>query len=45
MKHHNHRQHYKPAPQVSAFWAILTVAAAAGTATVMALYAAGVLTQ
>jgi len=44
MKHHQHRQHYTPEPQVSAFWAILTICAAAGVATVLILAALGVLT-
>lgn len=45
MKHHQHRQTYTPEPQISAFWAILTVCAAASVITVMALYAANILTQ
>jgi len=45
MKHHQHRQTYRPEPQVSAFWAILTICAAAGVATVLILAALGILTQ
>jgi hypothetical protein len=45
MKHEQHFQNYTPEKPISAFWAILTLCAAAGTITVMALYAAGVLTK
>lgn len=45
MKHHQHRQTYTPAPQVSALWAILTICAAAGVATVLILASLGILTQ
>ena len=45
MKHHQHRQTYKPTTQVSALWAILTICAAAGVATVLILATLGVLTK
>ena len=43
MKNHHHFQAYKPEPRINAFWAILTIAAAAAVATVLILATAGIL--
>ena len=43
MKYHRHFQTYSIEVKKSPFWAILTICAAAGIITLMALYAAGVL--
>jgi hypothetical protein len=43
MKYYDHFQHYAIEAKKSPFWAILTVCAAVGIITLMALYAAGVL--